>query len=151
MTPWQNRVTPIVHRLAEDMKLRNLAQATIDSYTYHVGKFAEYLGKPVDQATPEDVRSFQLHLIEERKVGWSSFNQAVCGLRFLYRFTFPKPWPVAMIPFGKRPKKLATVLGQSEVDRLLSCVPSIKHQTCLLQGEDTKRKERLVAEGMSMD
>ena len=97
MTPWQNRVTPIVHRLAEDMKLRNLAQATIDSYTYHVGKFAEFLGKPLDQVTPEDVRSFQLHLIEERKVGFSSFNQAVCGLRFLYRFTFPKPWPVTMI------------------------------------------------------
>ncbi len=132
MTPWQKRTTPIIRRLAEDMKLRNLAQATIDSYTYHVGKFAEHLGKPVDQATPEDVRSFQLHLIEERKVGWSSFNQAVCGLRFLYRFTFPKPWPVAMIPFGKRPKKLPTVLGQSEVDRLLPCVPSIKHRTCLL-------------------
>jgi integrase/recombinase XerD len=32
----------------------------------------------------ENVRDFQLYLIEERKVGWSSFNQAVCGLRFLY-------------------------------------------------------------------
>ena len=44
--------------------LRNFAQKTIDAYTYHVGKFAEFLGKSPLEATPEDVRSFQLHMIE---------------------------------------------------------------------------------------
>ncbi len=71
MTPWQNRTTPLTRRMADDMKLRNLSQSTIDAYTYHVGRFAEFLGTPVEVATPEDVRSFQLHLIEVRKVGWS--------------------------------------------------------------------------------
>jgi len=110
--------------MAEDMKIRNKAQATIDAYTYHVGRFAEFFGKPLETATPEDVRSFQLHLLEERKVGWSSFNQAVCGLRFLYSNTLPKPWPVTMIPFGKRPRRLPTVLGVEEVDALLQCTPN---------------------------
>ena len=41
--------------MAEDMKLRNLASKTIDSYTYHVGRFAEFLGKSLEDATPEDV------------------------------------------------------------------------------------------------
>ncbi len=132
MTPWQNRTTPLTRRMADDMKLRNLSQSTIDAYTYHVGRFAEFLGTPVEDATPEDVRSFQLHLIEVRKVGWSSFNQAVCGLRFLYRITLPRPWPVAMIPFGKRPKKLPEVLCAQEVDQLLQCVRSLKHRTVLL-------------------
>ena len=104
MTPWQNRVTDLTRRMADDMKLRNFSQSTIDAYTYHVGKFAEFLGGSPLEATAEDVRSFQLHMIEVRKIGWSSFNQAVCGLRFLFRTTSPKPWPVAMIPFGKRPK-----------------------------------------------
>ena len=80
MTPWQNRVTKLTRRMADDMKLRNYSQATIDAYTYHVGRFAEFLGKSLEEASPEDVRSFQLHLIEERKVGWLSFNQAMCGL-----------------------------------------------------------------------
>lgn len=132
MTPWQDRATGLIRRMADDMKLRNLAFKTIDSYTYHVGRFAEFLGKPVEDATPEDVRSFQLHLIEVRKYGWSSFNQAVCGLRFLYRFTLPRPWSVTMIPFGKRPKKLPTVLGSDEVDKLLQSVPCLKHRTLLL-------------------
>ena len=132
MTPWQNRTTELTARMAGDMKLRNLAQSTIDCYTYHVGRFAEFLDKAVAEATPEDVRSFQLHMIEERKVGWSSFNQAVCGLRFLYRVTLPRPWHVEMIPFGKRPKKLPAVLGVEEVDGLLGCVRSLKHRTLLL-------------------
>ncbi len=132
MTPYQKRPTPITQRMAGDMKIRNLAQATIDAYTYHVGRFADFIKKPLDRATPEDVRDFQLHLIEERKVCWSSFNQAVCGLRFLYSVSIPRPWPVAMIPFGKRPKKLPTVLSQEEVDALLQCTPNLKHRTFLM-------------------
>jgi len=132
MTPWQNRVTALTQRMADDMKLRNYSQKTIDTYTYHVGKFAQFLERSPVDASPEDVRSFQLHLIEVRKVGWSSFNQAVCGLRFLFRTTYPQTWPVSMVPFGKRPKTLPTVLSGEEVTRLLSCVKSLKHRTFLL-------------------
>ena len=118
--------------MAEDMLLRNLAPRTVDSYTYHIGRFAKFIGKPVEDATPEDVRSFQLHLVQGLKVSWSSFNQAVCGLRFLYRTTLPRPWHVTMIPFGKRPKKLPAVLGADEVDQLLKCVTCLKHRMLLL-------------------
>ena len=46
-----------------------IRKSTIDAYTYHVGKFAEFLGKSPLEATAEDVRSFQLHMIEVRKIG----------------------------------------------------------------------------------
>ena len=132
MTPWQKRTTAITQRMAGDMQVRNFAQSTIDAYTYHVGKFAEFLGQSVEQATAEDVRGFQLDMINVRNVGWSTFNQAVCGLRFLYRVTFPRSWVVTMIPFGKRPKTLPTVLCSAEVTKLLQCVRSLKHRTFLL-------------------
>lgn len=132
MTPWQDRATALTKRMADDMKLRNYSPRTIDAYTYHVGRFAEFLGKSPESASPEDVRSFQLHLIEVRKVGWSSFNQAVCGLRFLFRTTYPRSWAVSMVPFGRKPKKLPTVLSSEEVASLLSCVKSLKHRTFLL-------------------
>jgi integrase/recombinase XerD len=130
MTPFQRRRTPTTRRLADDMTIRNLAAATIDAYTYHVDKFDQFLGeKNIQDAIPDDIRDFQLHLIKVRKVGFSSFNQAVCGLRFLYQVTMPKPWPVTMIPFGKRAKTLPTVLSFDEVDALLQCTPNLKHQT----------------------
>jgi hypothetical protein len=99
MTPWQNRVTELTRRMADDMKVRNYSQRTIDAYTYHVGKFADFLGKSPLEATAEDVRSFQLHMIDVRKLKWSSFNQAVCGLRFFFRTTCPQSWHVDMLPF----------------------------------------------------
>ena len=60
MTPYQKRLTPVTRRMADDMKIRNLAPATIDAYTYHVGKFAEFIGKQgkqLEAASPENVES----------------------------------------------------------------------------------------------
>ena len=132
MTPYQRRHRPDTQRLADDLRIRHRAQATIAAYTYHAGRFADLIQKPLADATGEDVRNFQLHLIEERQVGWSSFNQAVCALRFLYTVTFPKPWSVTMIPFGKRPKKLPVVLSPEEVEALLTCTANLKHRTFLM-------------------
>ena len=131
MTPHERRPCPLTIRLAQDLKIRNMAERTIDAYTYHAGKFADFINKPLDCVTPEDVRSFQLHLIEERKLAYSSFNQAVCALRFLYTHTIRVPWPVTMVPFGKRPKTLPVVLGRQEVDDLLRCTKNLKQRTFL--------------------
>ena len=134
MTPHESRKTPLTTRMAADMKIRNLSPNTVNSYTYQVERFENFLkdlGKHPAEATPEDIREFQLYLIEVRQLSWSSFNQAVCGLRFLYRFTLPRQWHVAMIPFGKKPKVLPPVLSAQEVDRLLQCVPVPKHRTLL--------------------
>ena len=66
----------------------------------------------------EHVRQYQLHLIAQG-ASWSRFNQAVCALRFLYRFTLQRPGVVEMIPFAKRPRALPAVLSQAEVAQLI--------------------------------
>jgi site-specific recombinase XerD len=132
MTPFRKRNCPLTKRLAEDMMIRNLADSTIDAYTYHVRKFADFTGKPLESATVEDVRTFQLYLIQEKKIAYGTFNQAVCALRFLYTHTIRVPWPVTMVPFGKRPKTLPTVLSRQEVDQLIQCTPNLKHRTFLM-------------------
>ena len=132
MTPYNRRLNPYIRRMAEDMQVRNLAPATIDAYTFHVDKFCQFFGKSADQLGPEEIRQYQLYLVNEKKASWSSFNQAVCGLRFLYEVTLGKPWAVRHIPFGKRPKKLPTVLSDQEASRLLQCVKNPKHRAVLL-------------------
>jgi len=132
MTRYNRRLHPILRRMAEDMQVRNLAPATIDAYTYHAGKFCQFFDKSADELGPEEIRRYQLYLVNEKKASWSSFNQAVCGLRFLYEVTLGKPWAVRHIPFGKRPKKLPAVLSDQEVARLLQCVKNPKHRAVLL-------------------
>ena len=73
--------------MAEDMLVRNLAPRTIDSYTYHVDRFARHFGKLPEDLGPEQIREFQLWLIQVNQSSWSQFNQAVCALRFLYTVT----------------------------------------------------------------
>lgn len=131
MTPYQRRMNKYIERMADDMQLRNYAQSTINSYTYHVDKFCQYFGKYAEHLGSEEIREYQLYLAKEKKASWSSFNQAVCGLRFLYEITLRRPWTVEHIPFGRRPKKLPAVLGNEEVQRLLECVPNLKHRTVL--------------------
>ena len=77
MTPFRKRLSPLTQRMAEDMLVRNLAAVTIDAYAYHVDKFRQHFGRPADQLGPEEIRQYQLYLIQEKEVSWSTFNQAV--------------------------------------------------------------------------
>lgn len=136
MTPFENRSnqSPLIKRAAADMKIRNMSPRTIDTYTYQLARYEDFLkslGKHPAEAEPDDIREYQLMLIEAKKLGWSSFNQAVCSLRFLYRFTLPRDWHVAMIPFGKKPKVLPAVMAHQEVEQLLECVSNLKHRMLL--------------------
>jgi integrase/recombinase XerD len=132
MTPYKKRLTPLVKRMAEDMLVRNFSPGTIDSYTYQVDRFQKHFEKPIEEVGEEEIRQYQLHLVQVKQASWSSFNQAVCGLRFLYEVTLRKPWTVKHIPFGKRPKRLPTVLADEEVQRLLEWVSYPKHRMVLL-------------------
>jgi integrase/recombinase XerD len=124
-------VTALRQRMIEDMQVRNFSPRTVECYVYHVGAFAKYFGRAPDLLGPEEVRRYQVYLATEKRASWASFNQAVCALRFLYRTTLPRPWPVAQIPFAKKPKQLPVVLGPEEVARLLPCVRPLKQQMVL--------------------
>jgi len=115
--------------MLDDKQIHNFSPRTVECYTYHVGRFAKFFGKSPEQLGPEEVRTYQIHLVQEREVGWSAFNQAVCALRFLYRHTLPRDWHVERIPFGKKPKTLPAVLSGEEVHQLLKCVQPIKQRT----------------------
>lgn len=132
MTPFERRRNPYVNRMAEDMQIRNLAARTIDAYTWHVDKFCSHFGKVPEELGPEEVRQYQVFLVHEKKASWSSFNQAVCALRFLYEVTLGKPWAIRHIPFGKRPKRLPVVLSDPEAGRLIECTHNLKHRMVLL-------------------
>ena len=49
MTPYRKRSCSITRRLAEDLQIRNMADTTIDAYTYHVRHFYDFIKKPLWQ------------------------------------------------------------------------------------------------------
>jgi integrase/recombinase XerD len=111
-------MTPLRQRLVDDLRLRNYSPRTIEIYVAHVARFAKHFGRSPDALGPDEMRAFQLHLLQ-RKVSWSQFNQTVCALRFFYGTTLGRIEQVPMLAYGKKPKKLACVLSPQEVATLL--------------------------------
>lgn len=111
-------MTPLRQRFVDDLRVRNYSPRTIETYSGCVAQFAKHFGRSPDLLGPEEVRTYQLHLLD-RGVSWSKFNQTVCALRFLYGKTLGRPEQVPMIPYGKRPKTLPCVLSPEEVARLI--------------------------------
>jgi site-specific recombinase XerD len=125
-------MTPLRQRLLEDMQVRNFSPHTQSTYVLQVSLFARHFGKPPDQLGPEDIRSYQVYLTNEKKLAPASILIAVSALRFLYNVTLHKDWTVEdIIPAPKKPQKLPIVLSPEEVLHFLGCVASPKHRTIL--------------------
>src|ERR1700730_11205637 len=75
-------ISPLRQRMVEDMRLRKLAPHTQDAYVRSVRRLAGYLRRTPDTATVEDLRNFQLHLVDQ---GTSpiTLNATITGLKFL--------------------------------------------------------------------
>jgi integrase/recombinase XerD len=125
-------MTPLRTRMLEDLRIRNYAATTIKTYIDLVARFARFFGKSPERLGPEDIRTYQVHLLDERKVSWTIVNQTVCALRFLYRVTLGQDWTIQRIPYARREKKLPVVLSRQEVARLLRAAENLKHRTMLM-------------------
>src|SRR5262249_54787804 len=80
---------------------------------------------------PEQVRTSQLFLVEEKHVAWPSVVQAVCALRFFSRVTLGRPGMLEDIAHPRRPFTLPTMLSQAEVAALLTASHNLKHRAIL--------------------
>lgn len=123
-------MTPLRQRMIEDLQLRNRSPNTIKCYVWHVSRFASHFNRSPEELGPEEVRAYQLHMLEQ-KLSWASFNQAASALRFLYGTTLRRPEDVPRIPYGKRPKTVPVVLSRQEVMDVLSCIANRKHRMVL--------------------
>ena len=123
-------ITPLRQRMIEDMTIRNLSATTQASYVHWVKSFALHIARSPDQATMEDVRAYQLHLVR-RNIAWATLNQAVSGLRFFFGVTLGRADLPVRIPYARKAKSLPIVLGADTVGRLLEAVEDLTCRVAL--------------------
>lgn len=125
-------MTPLRRRMIEDMRIRNLAPLTQNAYVEQVARFARHFALPPERLGQEEIRTWQIYLVEERRLAASSISVAVAALRFLYTVTLKRPWVVDDdIPTSRQPKKLPVVPSPEEVAQFLDAVKSLKHRVIL--------------------
>jgi site-specific recombinase XerD len=125
-------MTPLRKRMLEDMRIRNLSVNTQLSYQQQIAAFANHYRLSPEELGLEQVRAWQLHLLEVRKLAPSSLALATSALRFLYKVTLKRDWPLEELPLPKKPLKLPVILSREEVGRFLESVGNLKHRTLLM-------------------
>jgi integrase/recombinase XerD len=126
----EKNVSPLRRRMMEDMRMRKLAPKTQQQYLRHVRQLAAYLHRSPDTATMEDLRNFQLYLVDH---GTSpiSLNAAINGLKFFFNVTLGRPELMAKMHPVRIPKRLPTVLSREECARLIAAASHLQHQVAL--------------------
>jgi integrase/recombinase XerD len=112
-------MTALRQRMLEDLRIRNYAASTVACYVRSVAAFAKHFCKSPDQLGPEEIRRYQLFLLNEKRVKLSTYIQAVAALRFFYRNTLHRKIDVDRIPLPRYEKKLPVILTKEEVKALL--------------------------------
>jgi len=128
--PIKHPISPLQARMIEDMTARKLKPKTQSAHVRSCRRFAAWLGRSPDTPMPEDVRRFQLALVEDG-VSVHTRNVTMTGLKFLFRVTLRRHDLVAEIYHLKEPQKIPPVMSQDEVERLLANTTSIKARTML--------------------
>ena len=125
-----NTVSPLRQRMIEDMVARKLNPHTQRSHISSCKRFAAWLKRSPDTATPDEVRRFQLHLIESG-ASICNRNRIMTGVRFLFRVTLRRHDLAAEVWHLKEPQKLPPVLSPEEVKRVLTMATSLKARAML--------------------
>ncbi len=130
MTSLQANASPLRQRMIDDMRMRQLSSKTQDTYLRIVREFARFPGRSPDTATVEDLRRYQLHLVDH---GTSpvSLNHAIAGLKFFFQVTLDRPELMVRMQPVRVPRILPVVLSPDEVRRLIEAAGNLKHQTAL--------------------
>jgi site-specific recombinase XerD len=118
--------------MIDDMRLRNYSEGTERSYLHYVEDFARFFWKSPEQMGPEEIRAYQLYLMEKRKLSPQSIRGFIAAVKFLYTITLKMPWNDDLFPRPKVPQKLPQVLSRQEVDRFFSHVAILKYRAVLM-------------------
>ena len=130
MNPSTPGITPLRQRMLDDMRMRKLEAKTQAAYVRAVRKLAAFLKRSPDTATVEDLRRFQLDLVDQR-VSPITLNATLTGLKFFFDITLERAELMSRMSPVRVPHKLPVVLSREEVARLIAAATHPKHQAAL--------------------
>ena len=103
-------ISPLRQRMIDDMTMHQLGAKTQSTYLRHVVKLNNYLGHSPHKATAEDLRRYQLHLVQSG-ASTGSINARLSGLRFFFEVTLDDPKRLKRFKRVNHPRKLPEILS----------------------------------------
>ena len=122
--------SPLRQRMIEDMQARKLGSHSQRNHVQACKRFAAFLKRSPETASADDVRLFQLHLVEQG-VSICNRNRIMVGVKFLLRITLRRPDLANEIYHIREPQKIPLVLSAVETKRLLAMAKDARSHALL--------------------
>jgi site-specific recombinase XerD len=97
-----------------------------------VSEFTKYFGKSPDKLGPNELRTYQAHLLTERKLTPGTVVNRVAALRFFFVKTLKRHQFRDFLPYPQDRRRLPAVLSQEEVARLIDAAGTLFRRTLLM-------------------
>jgi integrase/recombinase XerD len=125
-------VTQLRTMMLEELQRRNYSQTTVKGYLKIVESFAKHFHRPPDQLGPDQIRSYQVYLLKDRKLGVRTVGHHTAALRFFFCKTLKRAYPIEEVPYPKAPRRLPTILTREEAVRLIDSASNLFHRAMLI-------------------
>jgi len=119
-------------QMLADLQLSGAKPRTQKTYLREVENLAKYFHRSPEELGEAELKEYMLYLINERHLSEGTYRFYIAGLKFLYRTTLKREWPVEKIKHPRRKRKLPVVLDVSEVESLFSVTKNLKHKAILM-------------------
>jgi integrase/recombinase XerD len=133
-------MTPLRQKMIRELQLHRKSPRTVEAYVTAVAQLARHYRRSPDAISIEEVRDFLHYLITQRKVAFSTCNQKLAGIRFLYRQVLGQGDFSLRVP-AKRSGRLPEPLSRGEIARLLDATRNTKHRVLLMTAFGTHLME----------
>ena len=136
-------MTRLRKMMLEELQGRNYSAITTRNYLRVVTEFAKHFGKPPDRLGLNELRTYQAHLLRERKLTPGTVVNQVAALRFFFVKTLKRHQFRDFLPYPQDRRRLPTVLSGEEVSRLINAAGNLFRRTLLttLYGTGMRRAE----------
>ena len=124
-------MTALRQRMIEDLQLAGMSERTQEAYVRAVRHLSEYCDKSPDQIDEEEIRSYFLHVKNEKKWARPTCTIAICGIKFFWEQTLKRDWSIIGIIRPAREKKLPVILTRREVMTIMGNVRYFRYRVCL--------------------
>ena len=125
-------MTPLRQRMIEDMQVRFLSAETQRAYLHYITGLARFYQTSPAHLSLEELREYQLYMINERQYSAESVNHFVAAAKFLYNVTLETPWPEKALPRCRVPHHLPVVLSVAEISEFFQHVCTIRYRAALM-------------------
>jgi len=125
-------MTELREKMIREMELHDLSKNTQRSYLRSVSGLAKHYMRSPDEMTKEMMEDYFLYLKQDKGRAPNTIGNVISGLRFFYNHVTCQEHLAPHCTFGKKPRKLPTVLTKGQIWKIINAPENMKHRLILM-------------------